>query len=99
MDSDEQMQVIANVGKAVKPDAPTFAELGDQILDRVAVIRMQHGELAAGFGGSEHEVERLLGVDRARGLAFATRELAAMSADRLEIESGKRRLFRFHRSI
>ena len=83
----QEMQVIADVGVAVNVDPPPFGNVSGELLDGVAVRGMEHGKRALGAGGAQHKVEGLLGINRAGGLAFSARVLAAMRGGGVEFKA------------
>ncbi len=61
--------------------------------DVIAVIGVEHGVLAAGVGGSQDDVERLLGIKGAGGFASMQRVFAAVGdAGCFRIETRKKKL-------
>ena len=72
------MKVITDIRVTVKAHAPAPGKFASEVMDGSAVFGVEQGERSPGLGGSEHDMERLLEVDRAQAFALALGVAAAM---------------------
>ena len=68
----QKMQMIPHVRTAIDPDPEFPRALLDQDLNLFAMTGMEHGPFPAGPRGPQDHMERPLGINGSRDLAFAT---------------------------